>query len=232
MEIRKEDEMKIIKKIIDFLLPNILSIYFIAIVVTIILYARACITEPTVEATTNGTFYVKVVATEEPVEIILNTCNQADIQSEKLGKHEPVTYLEEVPLSKDLQEYIFKMCDKYSISPYLIFAIIERESNFVVEARGDNGESYGLMQIKKKYQKERMKQLGVNNLQNPKTNILVGIDYLYELFEQYEDVGYVLHCYNGGQAYANRLDKKGKTSKYASAILARAEELERGVEGN
>lgn len=137
-----------------------------------------------------------------------------------------IRYLDEIPLDKHLQQYIFDMAKKYSVSPYLIFAIIERESKFDTSAIGDGGESYGLMQIKKKYQKERMKRLGVRNLAEPKSNVLVGIDYLAELFWQYEDVVDVLHAYNGGGAYAEKLSRKGATSKYATAILSRANELE------
>lgn len=219
--------MNKLRNIIDLILRNILSIYFIAIVVVIVLYARSCAAQPEkVQAANYEVWYTvfeEDVVEEEPV---LNLSDPQDVAVENLGQ---VVFLEDIPLSKDMQEYIFETCDSYDISPYFVLAIIERESNFKSSVKGDNGESIGLMQIKEKYQKERMQRLGVKSLLDAKGNVLVGIDYLSELFANYEDVAYVLHTYNGGAAYASRLSKKGITSKYASAILTRAEELERSA---
>ena len=131
-------------------------------------------------------------------------------------------YDDSVHLERELQQYIYELCEEYSINHYLIFAIIEKESNYNIAAMGDNGESYGLMQIKKKYQKDRMKKFNITDLNDPYNNVLIGIDFLSELFEQYNDLEYVLHYYNGGGQYA---DSRTTTSEYAKYVINRMEEL-------
>ena len=61
---------------------------------------------------------------------------------------EPVTVYFDVPLSKELQDYIRNLCDEYGIPIELVIAIIDVESTFranVVSKTND----YGLMQINK-----------------------------------------------------------------------------------
>ena len=132
-----------------------------------------------------------------------------------------------VPLSEDIQLHIFAECEKYNISPALVIAMIERESNYNASAVGDNGKSLGLMQIQPKYHQWRMNELGGTDWLNAKDNISVGVHILNGLFEKYgDDIYSVLHEYNGGWAYANRLASNGTISDYALTITARAEELE------
>lgn len=100
-------------------------------------------------------------------------------------------------------------------------AIIEHESSG--QAGATNGGCKGLMQIK--YHTERMNRLGVTDIYDPYGNILVGCDYLAELFAEYEDISIVLMKYNGTsgaveKGYENR-------TKYADEIIKRTMELER-----
>lgn len=95
-------------------------------------------------------------------------------------------------------------------------AIIEHESSG--QADVENGGCKGLMQIYEKYHRDRMERLGVE--------ILVGCDYLAELFEKYEgDMSTVLMIYSGKsdaltRTYENR-------TEYAKSIMNRTVELER-----
>lgn len=138
--------------------------------------------------------------------------------------------LESVNLDYNLQKYIFEVSKNYYISPYLIIAIIERESQFDIKAIGDSGKSKGLMQIMEKFHLERMDKLGVTNLSNPYQNILVGIDYLYELFQKNEDIYWVLMAYNGGNSYANR--NNTNPTPYAVEVVSRSYELEEEMNRN
>ena len=142
---------------------------------------------------------------------------------------EEVKYFD-VPLSHELQDFIFAECDKHNIAPAIIIAMIERESSFRAHVVGDNGTSFGLMQIKEKYQKERMKRLGCTDLLNPFENVKVGIDIVAELKEKKPDLLWVLMAYNGGQSYANKRYKTGKFSNYALGVVERAAELEESIE--
>ena len=96
----------------------------------------------------------------------------------------PFLKLESVDLTEDLQKYIFEIAEDYRISPYIIIAMVEKESTNNPNSIGDNGKSFGLMQVMKKYHLERMERLGVTDLLDPYQNILVGIDYLRRIISE------------------------------------------------
>ena len=125
--------------------------------------------------------------------------------------------------------YIEEVCEKRGICPEFIEAIIERESAWVPTAR--NGECVGLMQINPKYQMERLEKFGLvpADLADPYSNILVGVDYIRELFEKYEDVYAVLMAYNAGYSdnYGLGAWEDGRYSNYAIEVSERSAELER-----
>lgn len=122
------------------------------------------------------------------------------------------------------EEYIEEVCERRSICPELIEAIIEIESSWIPDAQ--NGDCIGLMQVSERWHRDRMERFGARNLKDPYDNILVGVDYLAELFEKYEDVGMVLMIYNG-DSRAKDLQATGNLSEYAEWILTRSAELER-----
>ena len=125
------------------------------------------------------------------------------------------------------QEYI-SYCEQigqsYHICPELLEAVIETESGGNPDAVGDLGE-IGLMQIYPKYHRMRAEHLKVYNLFDPEGNILVGADYLAELFQKHEDVGAVLMIYNGTKDAVER-GMRGDYTDYAEKIMKRCEELE------
>lgn len=120
-------------------------------------------------------------------------------------------------------DYIDFVCEQKNICPELIQALIETESSWEPDAR--NGSCVGLMQISENWHQDRKERLGVKDLTDPYDNILVGIDYLQELFRRYEDPAMVLMIYNG-DSRAWRYWETGEMSEYAAKILERAAELE------
>lgn len=136
-----------------------------------------------------------------------------------------------VPLSEDLQEYIFQLCKEHNIAPGIIMAMIERESSFKADAVGDKGNSEGLMQIQKRWCQEMMDKLGCQNLLDPYQNVTVGINLVAELKDKNADFYWVLMAYNGGETYATRKLQAEDFSEYAVEVVARASELnnERGT---
>lgn len=122
--------------------------------------------------------------------------------------------------------YLEDVCEAYQVSPELVQAIIERESNWDPGAR--NGRCVGLMQIDPSWHVSRMRRLGVTDIEDPRQNILVGVDYLHELFEKYEEMYAVLMFYNGGYSskYGIRAYMDGRYSEYAEEVASRAMELE------
>lgn len=132
---------------------------------------------------------------------------------------EPETVYFDVPLSKEVQDHIFKECEKANISPTVIVAMIERESNFNQYCIGDDGRSAGLMQIQAKWHIKRMIALDSTDLFDPYQNITVGIDYLAELLNRYGAIDKALTAYNQGSY-------NGTITNYARNVLKRAGELE------
>lgn len=135
-------------------------------------------------------------------------------------KFVPIT---EIKLDAEMQEWIWNYCNDKNISPALVMAIIERESSCKSACIGDYGNSFGYMQIYKKWHIDRMEKLGVTDLLDGKQNIMVGVDYLLELFQENPNATWVLNAYNGGRAYANR---KSDTD-YSVDVLDRSAVLER-----
>lgn len=123
----------------------------------------------------------------------------------------------DIPLSEELQKHVFDVAEVYKVDPYIIFAMIERESDYKLDAVGDGGDSQGLMQVQIKWHKSRMDKLGVTDLLEPYGNIQVGVDFLAECFYSTHDYTYALVKYNSGQA--------GPASKYSIYVINRAEEF-------
>lgn len=136
-------------------------------------------------------------------------------------EQEPVVlaYYDNIPLDKHLQDYIIKQAHANGIQPQIVMAMIDRESDYDTDCMGDNGQSYGLMQIQPKWHYERMQRLGCTDLLDPYQNVTVGIDYLCELLSRYDgDMAKALVGYNQGHY-------SGTVTTYAKAVLEKAAEI-------
>ncbi len=122
----------------------------------------------------------------------------------------------DVPLSTDVQDHIFKVSEYYGIDPSIIVAMCYRESTYKADKIGDNGNSYGLMQIQPRWHYQRMADLGCTDLLDPCQNITVGVDYLDELMERYGSIDKALTAYNRG-SYS------GTVTQYAKAVMETAQ---------
>ena len=132
--------------------------------------------------------------------------------------------IKETYLSQEIQDICVEIGHMYNICPEFIMAIIEAESSGNQYAV--NGGCKGLMQIYEKYHKDRMERLGVTDIFDIRGNILVGVDYLSELFNKYEDPAMVLMVYNGDSSAWIYWNSDGAISKYANKILNRSSDLE------
>lgn len=127
------------------------------------------------------------------------------------------------PPQSQIEEWTIEIGERYNICPEFIQAVIERESRYDTNAK--NGSCMGLMQVSDRWHIGRMERLGVSSLYNPYGNILVGTDYLAELFEEYGEAALVLMVYHG-ESDAIEKYNRGEISAYAEWILARSAELE------
>lgn len=131
----------------------------------------------------------------------------------------------DVPLSEEVQDRIFDECEKRGISPAVVVAMIERESKYNTYALGDDGRSFGLMQIMAKWHIERMISLNSTDLFDPCQNVTVGIDILAEQMERYDgDIAKALTAYNRGHY-------SGTITEYAISVLEQAKKIEYSVKG-
>lgn len=112
-------------------------------------------------------------------------------------------------------------------------AMIEQESSGRADVVNETGDT-GLLQVNPKWHKERMERLGVSDLTDPYSNILVAADYLEELFQKSDgDIYLVLMKYNMKHGRAEELFYKGKFSEYSVLVEHRARELQElhGIKG-
>lgn len=138
----------------------------------------------------------------------------------------------DVPLDDELQFFIINVCEEHHIDPAVVMAVIDTESDFDADAVGDNGASFGLMQIQERWHRERMDKLGVTNLLDPYQNVVVGVDYLVELLDYYDgNMAKALIAYNAGQlgAYKYYFSSGVYSNDYSAEVLAEIENLTEGM---
>lgn len=127
-----------------------------------------------------------------------------------------------------IDSYVFDICSRYSdsenpVDPNVIRAQIFYESCYDSNAVGGDGAYLGLMQIAPKWNGDRMARLGVTDLMDPYSNILVGVDCLSELMQSH-DLPLALMMYNGVSNAKERY-KNGDLNEYTINVLNRAEKL-------
>jgi len=132
----------------------------------------------------------------------------------------------QVKKEETIKDKVYRISKEYDVDPNLILSIIYHESEF--NPRAYNGICIGLMQIYKRYHKDRMKRLHITNLYDPESNIRMGVDYIAELQKQYKDERLVLMLYNMNNATARRLYKRGIISKYAKNVIKRKQYYQNG----
>lgn len=124
----------------------------------------------------------------------------------------------------EVQQACEKYGELYGICPELLETMAYYESRYIPTV--ENGSCKGLLQINTKWHKDRMKKLGVTDIYDIDSNVLVAADYLAELFDQYEDIGIVLGVYHGEKDAVKRA-KNNNLSSYTTLIIDKSAELER-----
>ena len=202
------------------------ALYALALVVIVLMpFAWTCITSEPTPATKR-----------EESEVIIEWKQETEIEEVTIapvrpeGSETTITpyndiHFYDVPLSEDLQMHLFMECDGHNIAPAIIIAMIERESDFDASDIGDNGNSFGLMQIQPKWHQATMDKLGCNDLLDPYQNITVGVAIVAQLKEKNPDLYWVLMAYNMGPGKATSRWEKWNFSDYAIEVVERASEI-------
>lgn len=139
-----------------------------------------------------------------------------DFENEKIEAAlvEQGYFREDVPLDYDTQALLRAACDESGVEYELALAVIWRETTFR-NVVGDNGNSFGYMQVQPRWHGDRMERLGVTDLMDPFSNFRVGCDYLAELLGKYP-MAQALTCYNTGRPGHNQ---------YADDVIGYLEDL-------
>lgn len=121
------------------------------------------------------------------------------------------------------------VCESYpAVDPSVVKSMIWHESRYDPNAKNYNGTCVGLMQVSTRWHADRAQRLGVSDFFDPYSNILLGVDYLSELIEKYNDPYLALMVYNMGDGKALKLYRQGKTTRYSRSVMNRANELQIG----
>lgn len=198
-------------KVLNFIKNNVLYILIAIMVIVLFAWSAVIVAErdgSAAETTPGDILSGPLYENNEPMEIVTGPHRYFDI-----------------PLDKDLQDYIWAVCDEYHVDRTLVYAIIQRESNFNPKLIGDDGDSYGLMQVQYKWHEERMDLFNCRDLLDPYQNVRVGVDYLAELLSTGKSIHWVLMAYNGGRDYATEMESEGLISIYTQDVLKNKSEL-------
>ena len=163
------------------------------------------------------------------VAIVAVTCDKAEaieptatVTAEQPEPEIICTY-ENVPLDTEMQTYIIDLCEQNGIRPEIIFAMIQRESEFNACTIGDNGQSFGLMQIQPRWHYAKMLELNCPDLLDAKQNVTVGINIFAELVAEGKGIEWALMAYNSGASNANKMAAQSIVSDYAKDVINIAE---------
>lgn len=142
-----------------------------------------------------------------------------ETRSKKLGAIErPSTFVEvEIPVYNSkvaprlqgvelYRFYIAQINEQYypDVDPYIALAVLETESNYNPNAKNKSGAT-GLMQILPQYHLRRAGKYGLNDVWDPYTNIICGMDFLNDLIHSYGNWNRALLGYNNSTAYVNHV---------------------------
>lgn len=100
--------------------------------------------------------------------------------------------------------YIAQICEQYypEVDPYIALAVLEIESRYQPNLTSSAG-AVGLMQWIPRYHAWRMNKFHLNDMWDPYTNIIVGVDLLNDLFQSRGTWREALYGYNHNWSYAD-----------------------------
>lgn len=143
---------------------------------------------------------------------------KAEASIDVIVESEPPIEVYNIPIDDELQLQIMEVCEMFGVDADLIFAIAYVESRYLSYKVGDNGNSYGLLQIQPRWWSATMEQVGATDLLNPIDNVKTGCAIIQYLYSLYGDERSVLQAYNTGKPYTN--------NGYAEKVFAAREGLE------
>lgn len=140
------------------------------------------------------------------------TCQVAE-EIPDLSEFSNKFYNELIPLTEQEQKDLKSACDEFNIPYELALGIIDIETKFQNKV-GDNGESFGYMQIQYKWHQEKMNIIGAKDLMIPIDNFRTGC-YIMNTLLSGNNLTDALTIYNSGH---------GGESEYATSVINKMNE--------
>ncbi len=150
---------------------------------------------------------------------LILACSTAAVKATEKG-YNSISDTEDQEVIKITEE----ISKQYPICPEILQALIFYESSNRRTAVSQWGD-VGYMQVNPKWQHERMEKLGISDLTDGYSNILVGTDLLMDLCKEYGEISYALMAYNKGSELVS--GSENYINDYAQRILDLSEKLER-----
>lgn len=148
----------------------------------------------------------------------------SEVEESAAATQKTMTFFD-VPLSSELQQYLFAECEKSGVPAELAIAVMSAESNYQPDVVSPTSD-YGLMQINRVNHTWLKDRLEISDLLDPEQNISAGVYILSDLWERYGNYNDVLMAYNLGIGGADRARARGVTStKYSEKVLNIMQEL-------
>lgn len=164
-------------------------------------------------------------ATEPKIITVVKTT--ADTAPE--DSSEGFVYSQDIPLSEDIQEFLYTTCEESGLNYHTILALIWNESRFDQNAIGYNSNGTrdnGLMQINDCNRGWIQRELGITDIMDPYNNITAATTMLSELVGQHGEY-YGLMAYKmGEQGMLDSVARGSTSSKYVNALMAKGQEFE------
>ena len=130
----------------------------------------------------------------------------------------------DIPISKELQNHIYRLCNKNNNMYLLMIAIMEQESSFKPNSVSADGRDFGLFQIRDVNFSWLKKELNIKDCIEPFNNSKCAVHMVKKLIDKYERYNLVLMAYNMGEYGAKNKWKQGiYSSRYSRAVMAKYE---------
>ena len=168
---------------------------------------------------------VEKVETYTPAEPVVEEI----VTEEVIEEETPTPTYYDIPLSHEIQDYIFERCEEDNVPVPLVIALIDKESNFTARTISGTND-YGLMQINAVNHEWLSETYGVSDFLDPYDNIYCGVKIIAYYLEKYGDVHKSLMAYNFGEGGAMKVWNRGiYTSEYSRSVVEKMEEYESGT---
>lgn len=155
---------------------------------------------------------------EVKTETIIKTVEVPAYQTNELPNESELIYFD-IPLSHNLQKYIYEICADEDVPMSLVMALIEQESEFNPECVSDTND-YGLMQINEINHTMLDEAYRTADMLNPYQNVYCGVKILSSYLHKYEDKTFALMAYNLGEYGALGAFESGiYSTSYTESVL-------------